>query len=73
MLLEEALSLHRELGDKEGVATSLATLGHAVLQQGDKERLEALCEEAEALRREPLEQRSLGHLLYFLACCARWG
>jgi non-specific serine/threonine protein kinase len=73
VLLEEALSLRRELGDKEGVATSLATLGHAVLHRGDKERLEALCEEAEALRREPLEQRSLGHLLYFLALAALVG
>lgn len=51
-LLQEALALQRELGDKQGMASSLNTLGRAARQQGETERATALHEEALRLWRE---------------------
>lgn len=71
VLLEESLSLYKELGDTADVATTLANLGMAIVHhQGDRRRLAGVRQEAEALRREPLEQRTLAHLLHFLAFVA---
>jgi hypothetical protein len=43
-------------------------LGMALVHhQGDRGHLAGIREEAEALRREPLEPRALAHLLHFLA------
>jgi non-specific serine/threonine protein kinase len=70
-LLEESLGLFRELGDKTGIATALGNLGYAVVYlQQEKWRLEALREEAEALRREPLDPWATTHLLFFLTLAA---
>ena len=73
-LLEESVSLFMEAGDEPSVATSLFNLGHAVLHQGDKQRLQALCEEAETLRREKFNDRwALAELLVLLGMAALYG
>jgi non-specific serine/threonine protein kinase len=70
-LLEESVSLSKDLGDEPSIATSLFNLGHAVLHQGDKERLEALCEEAEALRWGTFVDRwAIAELVVFLGMAA---
>jgi predicted ATPase len=65
-LLEESLALFKELGDKAGIASALANLGHAAGLYSDIGRVGALREEAEALRREPLDPRAILKLLQFL-------
>jgi predicted ATPase/DNA-binding SARP family transcriptional activator/DNA-binding CsgD family transcriptional regulator len=70
VLLEEALALFRELGDRQGVATSLVNLGFAALHLGDKERAVVLRQEIEPLRREPLEPWTLAWLTTFLGLAA---
>jgi predicted ATPase/DNA-binding SARP family transcriptional activator/DNA-binding CsgD family transcriptional regulator len=69
-LLEEALTLSRELEDESGVAISISDLGHAVAHSGGHDRLATLCEEAEALLRETLDRRARAHLLLFLGVAA---
>ena len=69
-LLEEALTLFRELGDRRGVASSIAKLGAALLHRGDMEGAAVLREDAEALRREPLHRSTLAELTTFLAMAA---
>jgi predicted ATPase/DNA-binding SARP family transcriptional activator/DNA-binding CsgD family transcriptional regulator len=69
-LLEEALALFRELGDRRGVATSITKLGAALLHRGDMEGAAVLREEAEALRGEPLDRWVLAWLTTFLAQAA---
>jgi predicted ATPase/DNA-binding CsgD family transcriptional regulator len=69
-LLEEALALFRELGDKRGVATSLVNLGFAALHLGDKERADVLRQEVEALRKEPPDRWTLAWLTTFLGLAA---
>jgi hypothetical protein len=44
-----------------------------VHHQGDRRHLGAVREEAEALRRKPLDQKTLAHLLHFLAFDALGG
>src|SRR5829696_4537276 len=72
-LLEEALSLFEELGDRDSAAVSLAYLGMTALRQGDAGRAMALREEAETLIREPLERRSLAEVHFFLAAASMGG
>jgi predicted ATPase/DNA-binding CsgD family transcriptional regulator len=63
-LIEEGLTLNRELGDKEGIASSLANLcGVAMLGQRDDIPALAALEEAKALRREITNRRTVGNLL----------
>jgi ATP/maltotriose-dependent transcriptional regulator MalT len=69
-LLEEALTLFRELGDRRGVATSITKLGAALLHRGDMEGAAVLSEEADALRGEPLDRWVLAWLTTFLAMAA---
>jgi predicted ATPase/DNA-binding SARP family transcriptional activator/DNA-binding CsgD family transcriptional regulator len=69
-LLEEALTLFRELGDRRGVATSITKLGAALLHRGDLEGAAVLREEAEALRGEPLDRWNIAELTTFLAMAA---
>jgi predicted ATPase/DNA-binding SARP family transcriptional activator/DNA-binding CsgD family transcriptional regulator len=69
-LLEEALALFRELGDRRGVAISIGNLGNALLHRGDMERAAVLRQEAEALRGEPLDRWTLAWLTTFLARAA---
>jgi non-specific serine/threonine protein kinase len=53
--LEEAIALHKELGDETGAASALAILGHAALHGRYRERMRAFVEEAEALMRGELD------------------
>ena len=53
--LEEAIALHKELGDETGAASALANLGHAALHGRYRERMRAFVEEAEALMRGELD------------------
>jgi non-specific serine/threonine protein kinase len=63
-LIEEGLALNRELGDKEGIASSLANLcGVAMLGQRDDIPALAALEEAKALRPEIKNRRTVGNLL----------
>jgi predicted ATPase/DNA-binding SARP family transcriptional activator/DNA-binding CsgD family transcriptional regulator len=69
-LLEDGLALFRELGDRQGVATSLVNLGFGALHLGDKERASALRQEVEALQGEPLERWTLAWSTTFLGVSA---
>jgi len=70
-LLEESVSLFMRVGDEPSIATSLFNLGHAVLHQGDKERMEVLCAEVEGLRRERFSDRwAVAESLVFLGMAA---
>jgi predicted ATPase/DNA-binding SARP family transcriptional activator/DNA-binding CsgD family transcriptional regulator len=63
-LMEEALSLYRELGDKEGIATGLTDLGLvAVLGQRDDIPLTAVLEELRGLKPELENRNTLAYLL----------
>jgi predicted ATPase/DNA-binding CsgD family transcriptional regulator len=63
-LIEEGLVLNRELGDKEGIASSLANLcGVAMLGQRDDIPAVALLQEAKELRPEIEDRRTVGNLL----------
>jgi predicted ATPase/DNA-binding CsgD family transcriptional regulator len=69
-LLEEAMALYKELGDKPGVATSIFQLGNMAWHAGDHKRGRALRLEAEALRLELADPQAIGLLLYFLGMAA---
>jgi predicted ATPase/DNA-binding CsgD family transcriptional regulator len=63
-LIEEGLALNRELGDEEGIASSLANLcGVAMLGQLDDIPVLAALEEAKALRPKIRNRRTVGNLL----------
>jgi len=65
-LLEEGLILYRELGEKEGIASSLVDLGFvAVLAERDLETVPALYEEAVGLGPEVEDRRVAANLLLF--------
>ena len=68
--LEEAMELHKDLGDLSGEALALAPLGYAAVHAGYVERFPALSEQCEALLREPLGRRAVAYLLIFLAMVA---
>jgi predicted ATPase/DNA-binding SARP family transcriptional activator/DNA-binding CsgD family transcriptional regulator len=70
VLLEESLALYKELGDRSGVASSMSSLGHAVVHVGNRERMLSLREEAEAMLSEPLDRWESAHLLLFLGLAA---
>jgi non-specific serine/threonine protein kinase len=69
-LLEAALALYKELGDRSGMGVSISNMGHAVIHLGDRERMVSLRQEVQALLSEPLEGRVRAHLLFFLAYAA---
>lgn len=56
-MLEEALTLFKELGDRSGQAMSINYLMHGIGILGYHERMPTLREEAEALLEEPVEDR----------------
>jgi predicted ATPase/DNA-binding CsgD family transcriptional regulator len=63
-LIEEGLVLNRELGDKEGVASSLSNLlGVAMLGQRDDIPVADVLQEAMRLRPELKNRRTVGNLL----------
>ena len=64
--LDEGLALYRELGDKEGIASSLIYLGFvAVLDERDLDTIPALYEEAASLQSELGDRRVVANLLLF--------
>jgi predicted ATPase/DNA-binding CsgD family transcriptional regulator len=64
ILIEEGLALYRELGDKEGIASSIAYLGFvAVLGQRDDVPVAMLLEEASRLKPELKDRRTVAYLL----------
>ena len=67
-LLEESFAASKQLGDRLRIVASLWGLGNGLLQlDGSRERVDALCEEAEALREEPLDPpQAVAPLLLFL-------
>jgi DNA-binding SARP family transcriptional activator len=67
---EEAMALHKELGDKSGAAFALAHLGFAVLRGGFGERVAAFVQEAEALMRGDLDDHPRAVLRIGLGCAA---
>jgi predicted ATPase len=69
-LLEEGLTLFRELGYKRGIALSLRLLGHIALDQSDYERATVLGAESLALRRELGHKGDVARSLSFLGVVA---
>jgi ATP/maltotriose-dependent transcriptional regulator MalT len=64
MMIEEGLALYRELGDKEGIASSLVILGSvAAMGQRDDIPLAGLVDEAIQLKPELKDRRTLAQLL----------
>jgi predicted ATPase/DNA-binding SARP family transcriptional activator/DNA-binding CsgD family transcriptional regulator len=66
VLLEESLALYKKLGDRSGMASAMSSLGHAVVQLDNRERMLSLREEAQALLSEPLDRWERAHLLVFM-------
>jgi predicted ATPase/DNA-binding CsgD family transcriptional regulator len=63
-LIEEGLTLNRELGDKEGIASSLVILGSAAMMgRRDDVPVVALLEEAKKLRPELEDQRTVARMV----------
>jgi predicted ATPase/DNA-binding SARP family transcriptional activator/DNA-binding CsgD family transcriptional regulator len=63
-VLEESLTLYRELNDEEGIASSLSFLGHvALLGHRDDIPVAALLEEALALRPRLKNRRTIANML----------
>ncbi len=63
-LIGESLSLYRELGDKEGIASGLTDLGYvAVVGQRDDIPLQAVIEELMELKPHVKNRNTLGYLL----------
>jgi ATP/maltotriose-dependent transcriptional regulator MalT len=63
-MIEEGLALYRELGDKEGIASSLVYLGFvAVLGQRTDVPLASLLEEATVLKQDLRDRRTVANLL----------
>jgi predicted ATPase len=65
-LFEESLALWRELGDQQGIATSLNDLGWVVLCQGDYAVARSLSQEGLALWRELGDQQGIATSLHNL-------
>jgi non-specific serine/threonine protein kinase len=62
--IEEGLTLYRELGDKEGIASSLVTLGSvAAMGQRDDIPVADLVEEAKELRPDLKDRQTVAQLL----------
>ena len=66
-LLEEALALCREVGNKESMSFGLADLGEVVLQQGDAVEARARLQESLALAREIGKKEYMASSLRLLA------
>src|SRR5260221_3878881 len=67
MLNEEALALFREVGDKEGTASSLHNMGLLALAQGEFAEARALLEVSLAFHREVGNKAGMAHALWALA------
>lgn len=67
MLHEEALALRRELGDRGGVANSLADLGTIAYEQGDYPSSRTLLTESLVMRRDLADRKGIAESLEGLA------
>ncbi len=65
-VLEEAITLYEELGDRSGAALALANLGYAVVHGGYYERVPAFLEEARACLAEDLNGHARAYLSIIL-------
>jgi predicted ATPase/DNA-binding CsgD family transcriptional regulator len=73
-LIEEGLALYRELGDKEGIGSSIAYLGFvAVLGQREDIPVATLLEEATRLEPELKDRRTVANLLVLEGLAALGG
>jgi tetratricopeptide (TPR) repeat protein len=70
-LLEEALAIFREIGDKAGIANSLGNLGIVAREQGDYSSARSLLEEALAIFREIGDKAGIANSLGNLGIVAR--
>ena len=70
-LLQDSLTLRRELGDRSGIATSLHNLSRVRFYQGDHEGAVAMCKESLALCRELGDKRGIAMVLNTLGVIAR--
>jgi predicted ATPase/class 3 adenylate cyclase len=70
-LLQDSLTLRRELNDQAGIATSLHNLSRVRFYQGDHETAVALCEESLAVRRDLGDKRGVAMSLNTLGVIAR--
>jgi predicted ATPase/DNA-binding SARP family transcriptional activator/DNA-binding CsgD family transcriptional regulator len=65
-LVEESVSLYRQLGEKEGLAWAIANLGYlSVLGHRGPQYVPALVEESMRLRSEIRDRRTIAYLLLF--------
>lgn len=71
LLWEESLALSRELGDKQGIASSLNNLGVLAHQLGDFDTSRAVQEESLALRRELGDKQGIAASLNNLGLIAQ--
>jgi predicted ATPase/DNA-binding SARP family transcriptional activator len=71
LLYEESLALSRELGDKQGIASSLNNLGVMAHQLGDSDTGRAMQEESLALRRELGDKQGIAASLNNLGVIAQ--
>lgn len=71
-LLEEALSIWRELGDKEGMANGLNNLGWVACELNDLAKGQSLSEEGLALNRELGQKRGMAVALNNLGWLAHY-
>ncbi len=62
-LHEESLAIKRELGDKQGIASSLNNLGNVADDQGDYANARSLHEESLAIKRELGDKRGIASSL----------
>jgi predicted ATPase/class 3 adenylate cyclase len=69
-LCQESLTIWRELGNKQGIATVLNQLGEMEWERGNYADARALCEESLALRRELGDPGSIAGCLYYLGTIA---
>ncbi|HLH60694.1 MAG TPA: tetratricopeptide repeat protein [Ktedonobacteraceae bacterium] len=66
-LLEEALALYRQLGDKDGIANAYSLSGQLALYSGDATTARALLQESLEMYREMGHRRGIGESLARLA------
>ena len=67
-LYEESLGTFQELGDRWGIASSLADLGNLARDQGNYDRAESLYQQSMRMFQELEHKRGIARLLECLAC-----
>jgi len=70
-LLSEGLEIHRALGNRQGIAATLNSLGGMVHEQGDYQRARAMHEESLAIQRQMGDRQGTSSSLNSLGVLAR--